>query len=125
MWAAFMSRVDAGWQQRADTTPGMETSDDPASLWFHCDAIMLILHPLHTRRMHFLGTKPEKGMKLSAFLQRLKDESKNAEINTLTESSLILHIFTTNIQGSSDLNRIVKTSILEELRMKLNQSELS
>ena len=68
MWTAFMSRADAGWQQRADTTQGMENSDNPTTLWFHCDAIMLILHPLHTRRMQFLGTKPDKGMKLSAFL---------------------------------------------------------
>jgi hypothetical protein len=59
MWNAFMSRADAGWQQRADTTPGMESSDNPTTLWFHCDAIMLILHPFHKRRMQFLGTKPE------------------------------------------------------------------
>ena len=96
MRAAFMSSVDAGWQQRADATSGMENSDNPASLWFHCDAIMLILLPLHTQRMLFLGTKPDKGMKLSAFLQRLKEEAKNAEINTLTESSLVLYIFTAN-----------------------------
>ena len=87
-----MSRADSGWQQRADATQGMENSDNPTNLWFHCDAIMLILHPLHTRRMQFLGTKPDRGMKLSAYLQKLKDEAKNAEISSLTEHSLILHI---------------------------------
>jgi hypothetical protein len=125
MFNAFMSRVDAGWQQRAGTTPGMEESGEPATLWHHCDAIMLILQPLHTRRMKFLGTKHDKGMKLSAFLQKLKDEAKNAEIASLSEHSLILHIFTANIQGTSDLNRTVKSSILEELRKEPNQLELN
>ena len=54
-------------------------------LWHHCEAIMLILHPLHTRRMQFLGTTPDKGMKLSAVFQKIKDEATNAEISTMTE----------------------------------------
>ena len=55
--SAFMSRADAGWQQRADTTQGLETLNNPAALCNHCDSIMLFLQ--------FSGTKLDKGMTLS------------------------------------------------------------
>ena len=55
--SAFMSRADAGWQQRADTTQGLETLNNPAALCNHCDSIMLFLQ--------FSGTKLDKGKTLS------------------------------------------------------------
>ena len=123
LWNAFMSQVDAGWQERAEATMGMSETGNTKDLFEHCDEILLILFPVHTRRIQYLGTKPDKGMKVSAYLQRLTDEAKNADIVSMTAASLTLHIYCSRIQDTSDLNKLVKTSILEELRKQPNQSD--
>ena len=122
LWNAFMSQADAGWQERAEATMGMRETGNTKDLFEHCDQILLILFPVHTRRIQYLGTKPDKGMKVSAYLQRLTDEARNADIASMTAASLTLHIFCSRIQDNSELNKLVKTSILEELRIQPNQS---
>ena len=87
------------------------------------DKIMKTLHPTHTRRMKFLSMKPTKGQTPSNFIQRMKEEAINAQINELTEQSLILHLTTAGLPHS-ELNKDVKAIIIEELGINPNQKDL-
>ena len=53
----------------------------------------------------------------------MKEEALDAQINELTEQSLILHLTTAGLPHS-ELNKDVKAIIIEELRMNPNQKDL-
>ena len=93
------------------------------TIWVEIDKIMRALHPTHTRSMKFLSMKPTKGQTPSNFIQRMNEEALDAQINELTEQSLILHLTTAGLPHS-DLNKDVKTIIIKELRVNPNQKDL-
>ena len=101
---------------------GIEEAD-VATVWCEMDNIMMQLYPTHTRRMKFLNTKPLKGQLPSGFIHQMKELATDAEIDKLTEASLILHL-TTNSLAQTDLNKAVKSVIIEELRVNANQKDL-
>ena len=86
-----MSRLDASLQDRMLCIEGIERAE-LETIWVEMDKIMKTLHPTHTRRMKFLSMKPTKGQTPSNFIQRMKEEALDTEINELTEQSLILEI---------------------------------
>ena len=53
----------------------------------------------------------------------MKEQAADAEIDKLTEASLILHLTTAGL-APTDLNKAVKTVIIEELRTNANQKDL-
>ena len=75
---------------------GIETTE-LASVWTEMDKIMMMLYPTHTRRMKFLATKPMKGQLPSGFIHQMKELAADAEIEKLTEASLILHLTTASL----------------------------
>ena len=98
-------------------------SADLIDVWKEMDKIMMQLYPTHTRRMKVLNTKPLKGQLPSGFIHQMKELATDAEIDKLTESSIILHL-TTNSLAQTDLNKAVKSVIIEELRVNANQKDL-
>ena len=91
LWSTFYSRIDSVWQGRVETIP--ETTDKLTMemLWDEMKDILLITHPLHTRRIAFLSMKKSKNTKISDFLQKLIEEAKNADISDMPADTLILH----------------------------------
>ena len=114
IWGTLNSKLDADWQDRLETIDGIK--DSPLeSIWAEMDKVMLSFHPVHTRRMEFLASKPTKNETPSHFIHSLKEQAKDARISTLSESALILHLTSSGLQ-QSDLNKAAKAVIIEELR---------
>ena len=122
VWGTLNNRLDAAWQERMSAVEGIESAE-LASVWIEMDKIMMQLYPTHTRRMKFLNTKPLKGQLPSGFIHQMKELATDAEIDKLTEASLILHL-TTNSLAQTDLNKAVKSVIIEELWVNANQQDL-
>ena len=122
VWGTLNNRLDAAWQDRMSAVEGIETAE-LASVWLEMDKIMMMLYPTHTRRMKFLATKPMKGQLPSGFIHQMKELAADAEIEKLTEASLILHLTTAGL-APTELNKAVKTVIIEELRINANQKDL-
>ena len=91
MECTLNSRLDATWQDRLLGIEGIERVE-LETIWAKMDRMIKKLHPTHTRRMNFLSMKPTKGQTPSNFIQRMKEEALDTEINELTEQSLILEI---------------------------------
>ena len=124
MWGTLNSRLDATWQDRLLSIEGIQTAE-LAIIWTEMDKIMMTLHPTHTRRMKFLSMKPTKSQTPSNFIHRMKEEAIDAKIHELTDQSLILHLTTAGLPPS-DINKAVKSLIIEELRVNpnLNQKDM-
>ena len=122
VWGTLNNRLDAAWQDRMSAVEGIETAE-LASVWLEMDKIMMMLYPTHTRRMKFLATKPLKGQLPSGFIHQMKELAADEEIEKLTEASLILHLTTASL-AQTDLNKAVKSVIIEELRVNAIQKDL-
>ena len=122
VWGTLNSRLDASWQEKMNAIDGIEVAT-LTTIWEEMDKVMMTLHPTHTRRMKFLSTKPTKGQMPSSFIHQMKEQAADAQIDKLTEASLILHLTTAGLVPS-ELNKAVKTLIIETLRTNPDQKDL-
>ena len=120
--AALLSKIDTIWQGRIKGSTAM-ISRSEEEVWKECDKIMLSLHPLHNRRMMFLASKPEREELPSQYLNRLIETAAQAKLKELTDTALILHIFSASLP-QSDLNKTVRQVVIEELRLNPNKVKI-
>ena len=92
-------------------------------LWQEMDNVMLNAHPLHNRRMKFFNSKLKTGESLSLYMQRLIEDAGISEIQELTTSSIILHVFCHSVP-TNESNKNIKNKVIEQLRLEPNIKDL-
>ena len=120
---SFMSRLDPSWQATM-ISAGIEEMSTETEVWEECDKCLLTSHPIHNRRICFLGQKMQKDELPSKYIARLKEEATSAKISELTESALVLHIFGATLPNTETMKPI-KALVIEQLRKNPNLASLS
>ena len=120
---SFMSRLDPSWQATM-ISAGIEEMSTETEVWEECDKCLLTSHPIHNRRICFLGQKMQKDELPSKYIARLKEEATSAKISELTESALVLHIFGETLPNTETMKPI-KALVIEQLRKNPNLASLS
>ena len=120
---SFMSRLDPSWQATM-ISAGIEEMSTETEVWEECDKCLLTSHPIHNRRICFLGQKMHKDELPSKYIARLKEEATSAKISELTESALVLHIFGATLPNTETMKPI-KALVIEQLRKNPNLASLS
>ena len=118
----MLSKIDNVWQGRIKGSTAMISMLEE-EVWKEFEKIMLSLHPLHNRRMLFLASKPEREELPSQYLNRLMETADDAKLKELTDTALILHIFSASLP-QSDLNKTVRRLVIEELRLNPNKVKI-
>ena len=77
-------------------------------IWDRIKKMMLIMNPLHTRRIAFLNMTMKKSIKISESLHYLKAEAREAEIGAMKGDCLFLHILVNNLHSTDELAKTVK-----------------
>ena len=106
-----MSRLDPSWQAKM-ISAGIEEMNTEQEVWDECDRFLLTStsHPIHNRRICFLGQKMNKDELPSKYIARLKEEANSAKISELTESVLVLHIFGATLPNTVTMKPIASCS---------------
>ena len=104
----LLNRLDSGWENQLSML-GSKVKED--ILWKEMDTVMLNSHPLHNRRMKFFNSKLKNGESLSLYMQRLIEDAGISEVQELTTSSIILHLFCHSVP-MNETNKNIKNKVI-------------